>query len=131
MLVFSWDLTRDRGVGSAWGGQSFLLRTADGAELAAAIELVLGGPVLEAGTGPLRESAMVAWPGQEFGLTAREAELICLVTAGLRNSEVAVAMFLSVNSVKSYIRSAYRKMGVTHRAEAVLWGIDHSMRPPP
>ena len=131
VLVFSWDRTSDRGAGKLRDGQSFLLRTADGAELAAAIEALLGGPAIAASAGPLQESAMVAWPGQDFGLTSREAEVICLVTAGMRNTEVAVAMFLSVNSVKSYIRSAYRKMGVTHRAEAVLWGVDHSMRPPP
>jgi two-component system, NarL family, response regulator LiaR len=36
-----------------------------------------------------------------------------------------------VNSVKTYIRSAYRKMGVNHRAQAVAWGIQHGFTPPP
>ena len=38
-------------------------------------------------------------------------------------------MFLSVNTVKSYIRSAYRKMRVDNRTRAVLWGVDHGFRP--
>jgi NarL family two-component system response regulator LiaR len=36
---------------------------------------------------------------------------------------------LSINSVKTYIRTAYAKMGVTRRSQAVLWGIQHGMQP--
>ena len=36
---------------------------------------------------------------------------------------------MSVNTVKTYIRTAYRKMGVNTRARAVLWGVDHGFRP--
>ena len=31
--------------------------------------------------------------------------------------------------MKSYIREAYRHMGVTSRTQAVLWGIEHGMIP--
>lgn len=71
------------------------------------------------------------WPGQDAGLTAREAEVIALVTSGLSNNEIAARTYLSINSVKSYIRSAYRTMNVTSRSQAVLWGVDHGMRPEP
>jgi DNA-binding CsgD family transcriptional regulator len=33
--------------------------------------------------------------------------------------------YISINTLKSYIRSAYRKMGVERRAQAVRWGIEH------
>ena len=69
------------------------------------------------------------WPGRDRGLSAREAEIIALITQGLSNEEIADRMFLSVNTVKSYIRSAYRKMRVDNRTRAVLWGIDHGFRP--
>jgi DNA-binding CsgD family transcriptional regulator len=39
-------------------------------------------------------------------------------------------MHISPNSLKSYIRAAYRKIGVTTRSQAVLWGIRHGLRPP-
>lgn len=67
----------------------------------------------------------VSWPGQREGLTARESEVVALITDGLSNQEIATRAYLSINSVKSYIRSAYRTMGVTSRSQAVLWGIDH------
>ena len=69
------------------------------------------------------------WPGRSEGLTARESETLALITQGKSNAEVAANMFLSTNSVKSYIRSTYRKIGVTSRTQAVLWGIEHGFQP--
>ena len=56
-------------------------------------------------------------------LTKRETEIVELVAQGLSNTEIASELFLSVNSVKTYIRTAYRKMGVTTRSQAVLWAV--------
>lgn len=67
------------------------------------------------------------WPGRGAGLTQREAEMIAMITRGHTNAEIASTTYLSPNSVKSYIRSAYRKMGVERRAQAVAWGIEHGM----
>ena len=46
-----------------------------------------------------------------------------------RNEQIAAGTFMSINTVKTYIRSAYRKMGVDSRTRAVLWGVDHGFRP--
>jgi NarL family two-component system response regulator LiaR len=56
-------------------------------------------------------------------LTRREAEIVDLIARGLSNHEIARELYLSVNSVKTYIRTAYRKMGVTTRSQAVLWAV--------
>ena len=37
--------------------------------------------------------------------------------------------FLSMNSIKTYIRSTYRKIGVASRTQAVLWGVEHGFKP--
>ncbi len=37
------------------------------------------------------------------------------------NEETAARMFVSLTTLKSYIRSAYRKIGVQRRSQAVLW----------
>ena len=57
------------------------------------------------------------------GLTPREQEVLTLITRGLTNQEIADFAYLSINSVKTYIRSAYRKIGVTRRSQAVGWGL--------
>jgi DNA-binding CsgD family transcriptional regulator len=93
--------------------------------------VVVGGPDTEPRNG--------AWPGKDKGLTPRESEVIAMITQGLSNAEIANRASLSINSVKSYIRTSYRKMGVTSRTNAVLWGLQNGfsrhpartqMRPP-
>jgi DNA-binding CsgD family transcriptional regulator len=69
------------------------------------------------------------WPGRTEGLTDRESEILALITQGKSNAEVAALTFLSPNTVKSYIRTIYRKIGVASRTQAVLWGVSHGFTP--
>ena len=100
------------------------------------IDLGITGPELlqvieEAITGTLEESSVAQeWDttehlGQDAGLSPRESEVLQLVLHGLSNQEIADSMYLSINSVKSYIRSAYRKIEVNSRSQAVIWGMNH------
>lgn len=68
------------------------------------------------------------WPGRDLGLSEREAEVLALITNGLSNAEIAELLFLSANSIKTYIRSLYQKIDVDRRTLAVLWGVDHGFR---
>jgi two-component system, NarL family, response regulator LiaR len=70
------------------------------------------------------------WPGREVALSARESEVIALIARGLSNQEIADRAYLSINSVKTYIRSAYRKIEVTSRSQAVLWALAHGLAVP-
>lgn len=54
----------------------------------------------------------------EDDLTARERDVLSLIGRGLRNSEAATALGLSENTVASYIKTVYRKLGISSRAEA-------------
>jgi DNA-binding NarL/FixJ family response regulator len=72
-----------------------------------------------------------SYPGRTLGLSRRESTVLTLIVQGLSNQEIATQCFLSVNSVKTYIRSAYRKIGVKSRAQAVAWGLQHGFTPPP
>ncbi|SED13076.1 DNA-binding response regulator, NarL/FixJ family, contains REC and HTH domains [Nocardioides exalbidus] len=70
------------------------------------------------------------WPGQLSGLTARESDVLTLIAAGMSNHEIADRYNLSINSVKSYIRGAYRAIGVESRTKAVLWALTHGLHAP-
>ena len=61
--------------------------------------------------------------GSEFGLSAREADVLGLIVQGLTNKQIADLLFLSINSVKTYVRNAYAKVGATNRSQAVAWAI--------
>lgn len=69
------------------------------------------------------------WPGREEGLTQREAEILALITQGMSNAQIAERTHLSPNSIKTHIRSCYRRLGITSRTNAVLWGVAHGFRP--
>ncbi len=54
----------------------------------------------------------------EDDLTPREKDVLFLIARGLRNSEVAHELKLTENTVASYIKVIYRKLGISSRAEA-------------
>lgn len=55
---------------------------------------------------------------QEHTLTAREKEVLSLISKGLRNVDVASALKLAESTVASHIKAIYRKLGISSRAEA-------------
>jgi DNA-binding NarL/FixJ family response regulator len=72
-----------------------------------------------------------SWPGGREDLKEREAEILALITQGSSNAEIAARVHLSENTVKSYVHQLYRKIGVTSRTQAVLWGTRHGFSPHP
>ena len=56
-------------------------------------------------------------------LTAREAEVLAAVGAGLSNKEVARRLGISAHTVKFHLEQAFRKLGAGSRAEAVAKGL--------
>ncbi|MFW5473385.1 LuxR C-terminal-related transcriptional regulator [Knoellia sp. CPCC 206450] len=127
VVAYTWSPDDAVVAGARRRGVPTLPKSLDGEQLAAALCRIRDGLALDdlPGGGRRRED----WPGRSVGLTHRESEVIALVTSGLSNGEIAEQTFLSINSVKSYIRSAYRAMGVSTRSQAVLWGIDNGMAP--
>ena len=63
--------------------------------------------------------------GREAGLSARESNVLRLIVQGYSNLEIAEQLYLSINSIKTYIRTTYRKIGVSSRQQAVTWAIQH------
>ena len=98
-------------------------------ELVDALERVHGGEFVVSSDSDVADDpsydAAGDWPGRAEGLTQRQSEVIALIHKGLSNQEIAEATYLSPNTVKSYIKAAYRTMGVTNRTQALLWSIDH------
>jgi LuxR family transcriptional regulator, maltose regulon positive regulatory protein len=55
-------------------------------------------------------------------LTSSEQAVLCFLPSHMTNEEISQALFLSVNTVKTHLRSAYRKLGVGSRREAIARG---------
>ena len=137
VVVYTWNMHPEL-VGSALdkGCRGYLDKSMPATALVESLEAIHRGETVVSGESEVSGSAgdtgaaeQPAWPGQDEGLTAREAEIIAQVTRGLTNVEIAALNFITINTVKSRIRSAYRKMGVERRPQAVRWGMEHGMTP--
>jgi DNA-binding NarL/FixJ family response regulator len=131
VVVYTWNFHPDL-IDSArrQGACGYLSKTLPARDLVAALEAVHAGEVVVS-EAPLRARTAIGldWPGRGEGLTDRESEILALITQGKSNAEVAALTFLSPNTVKSYIRTTYRKIGVASRTQAVLWGVSHGFVP--
>ena len=131
VVVYTWNF-RPQLIESArrQGVQGYLSKTLSARDLVTALEAVHAGDVVISDVpARARTAAGLDWPGRSEGLTDRESEILALITQGMSNSQVAELSFLSPNTVKSYIRTIYRKIGVASRTQAVLWGVAHGFSP--
>jgi HD-GYP domain-containing protein (c-di-GMP phosphodiesterase class II) len=61
------------------------------------------------------------------GLTAREVEVLQLVAAGSTRKQVAEALVVSEGTVRSHLEHIYSKIGVSNRAGAALFAMEHGL----
>ena len=114
---------------NAKGASGYLSKTLPARELVAALEAMHAGEIVVSPPRPTRPTAGLDWPGRSEGLTERESEILALITQGKSNVEVAELTYLSMNSIKSYIRSAYRKIGVKQPDTSRALGHRHGFQP--
>ena len=131
VVVYTWNFhpeliasARDK------GAHGYISKTLPARDLVAALEAVHAGEtVISEVPARARGAAGLDWPGRGEGLSDRESEILALITQGKSNAEVATLTYLSPNTVKSYIRTIYRKIDVASRTQAVLWGVRHGFTP--
>jgi pimeloyl-ACP methyl ester carboxylesterase/DNA-binding CsgD family transcriptional regulator len=64
-----------------------------------------------------------------FGsLTAREREILTLITEGLGNAEIAERLSISERTVRNHVSNLFDKLGVWSRAQAMVFAHDHGFR---
>ena len=66
----------------------------------------------------------IEWPA---GLTDREAEVVGLLARGLQTKQVAHALGIAVKTADTRVQRAYRKIGVSTRAAAALFAMQHGL----
>ncbi|MGV8845360.1 response regulator transcription factor [Tessaracoccus sp.] len=135
IVIYTWNMHPvlvDQAISK--GCRGYIDKGMTGEELVKILERIADGEIVVSQTlSPADHTIPSAetgeWPGHGAGLSAREAEVLALITQGYTNNDIALRSYLSINSVKSYIRSAYRKINVERRSQAVRWGMENGMLP--
>ena len=107
------------------GARGYLLKGADRAEIARAVDTVAHGGVVFSAT--LAERVLAFFAGHRPGmglapfpeLTDREREVLDLVAQGLTNAEIARRLVVSDKTVRNHVSNVFAKLHVAGRAEAV------------
>jgi DNA-binding NarL/FixJ family response regulator len=109
------------------GASGFLLKDAPPGDLIAAVRVVAAGDALLAPsvTRRLIEQSFKAKPALQRSakldaLTPREEEVLRLIARGLSNPEIAKALFVSEQTVKTHVGKVFSKLGLRDRAQAVI-----------
>lgn len=97
------------------GARGYLLKDASREELTGAIRAVAAGE-------SLLDPVLVVAALADGPLTARECDVLRLMADGLSNAQVATALFVSENTVKTHVSNIFGKLGCRDRAAAVLAG---------
>jgi predicted ATPase/DNA-binding CsgD family transcriptional regulator len=73
------------------------------------------------------QSPPSSMPEHPAGLTPREVEVLGLVATGMTNAQIAKELFLSPRTVETHLTSIYHKLGVTSRAAATRFALEHGL----
>ncbi|WP_393959722.1 response regulator [Priestia megaterium] len=110
------------------GATSYLLKTSKAGEIAAAIRRTYEGQsVLEPEVTGKMMSKMrkPSLPHEE--LTAREMEILLLMTQGKTNQEIADELFIALKTVKTHVSNLLSKLDVQDRTQAVIYAFKHKL----
>jgi DNA-binding NarL/FixJ family response regulator len=108
------------------GASGYLLKSISSDELVRQLELVASGATaidqglaVRAVDTAARLQSDEFWPGARQGLTQRESEILSYAVTGLSNRAIARKLVIGDETVKSHLRSIYRKLRVNDRTGAV------------
>ncbi len=110
------------------GARGYLVKGADTDDVVAAITAVGRGEAIFGPTVAQRILSFLSRPLSAFDeqvfpdLSTREREVLDLLAAGVSNTDIASALFLSPKTVRNHVSSIFAKLQVADRAQAIVRG---------
>ena len=124
VVLYTWDAPpafRDDIMQSSIDG--VILKAVTGEALVESLERIHAGESL--GLDGFSESPVSA------ALSEREQEVLALIALGMSNRQIAHELYLSVDTIKTHVRSVFGKLGVANRTQAALAAGDVGVDRPP
>lgn len=126
VLLYTWDAGAEfLSLADEAGVSGVALKSQTGSGLVEVIERVAHGERI--GFENIQRGRQ-AW--DQESLSMREQEVLALIAFGMSNAEIGKELFLSIDTVKTYVRRLYSKLGVRNRAQAALHAAGHHVMPP-
>lgn len=113
------------------GASGFLLKRANADQVVAAVRAVAAGDSLvfpEAVRRLATRRRPKRWEGP--ALTPRESDVLALVARGMTNAEIALALTVGVETVRTHVANVLAKLGARDRTQAVVLAYDRGLVPP-
>ncbi len=140
IILTTFDLDEYVFSGLRAGASGFLLKDTLATDLLSAVRVVAAGEAVAAPTVTRRliahflgRTAAPPIPGRPdrlAALTAREREVLTLITRGRSNPEIARDLYLSEGTVKTHIGRILAKLGLRDRVQAVILGYECGLAAP-
>jgi DNA-binding NarL/FixJ family response regulator len=105
------------------GANAYMLKTTSAVDIASVLRQVAAGVVFHAPPA----GAPAAHDSLPRALTAREQTILAAVGAGLTTAAISSELWVSEHTVKFHLTNIYRKIGVSNRAGAVRYALEHGI----
>ena len=126
VVLYTWDASAEfLEAARATGVAAVVLKSTTGDDLVRALERVASGERLGL-------DHVVHSPASDHTepLSMREREVLAMLALGSTNAEIATELYLSVDTVKTYVRRVFQKLGVRNRTQAALLAQQFELSPP-
>jgi DNA-binding NarL/FixJ family response regulator len=125
VVLYTFDATEEfLTIARDVGVSGVVLKSATGDVLATAIERVVAGERVG-----LDSVVRATRSRTSKDLSPREQEVLALLALGRTNAEIGEQLFLSVDTVKTYVRRVFAKLGVNNRTQAAMHAAERSLTP--
>ena len=114
-----------------FGADGYLLKKCDITEVVGAVRRVASGEAVLSPRIASRVMKELRETSEVPSLSAREQQVMDLLTEGLTNAEIAVRLTISAGTVNTYVYRLLQKLHLKNRAEAIAFTIQHRTRREP
>jgi DNA-binding NarL/FixJ family response regulator len=125
VVLYTFDATEEfLSIARDVGVSGVVLKSATGDVLATAIQRVMAGERVG-----LDDVVRATRSRTSKDLSPREQEVLALLALGRTNAQIGEQLFLSVDTVKTYVRRVFAKLGVNNRTQAAMHAAERSLTP--
>ena len=105
------------------GADGYILKSINPADLPSAIRQAIDRAVYH----PFALAVRGSEAARESGLSEKELAVLRELAQGHSNKEIALALFVSEQTVKFHLRNIYKKLGIATRTEALRYAYEHEL----